>query len=286
MKSKTLATANWEDLTEPQPPETLTAVEQAGVLGDIDPERVLWLNNGILVLKKFLPDELIARYSEVRAQLPEDKSLKDNFWAGWHYSTPYMVCPELRDLALNKALTDKLAFLIGEDVGLHLALTGWVSTERNYHQDTYLNPPFLWSNYLAVWMALDDIHPDSGPFEFVRGSHNWETLRREKLFNFLSPDEQADPCWPTLTQDGVARVCEEKMKAMRAEPERFIPEKSDVLVWHSNLVHRGTKANNPDLLRKSLICHYSALSKRADMPNYKQHGDGGYYFELRVPVSE
>ena len=45
---------------------------------------------------------------------------------------------------------------------LHLALTGWISTQRDWHQDDYLNPPFVANWYAAVWMALDDISAESG----------------------------------------------------------------------------------------------------------------------------
>jgi len=36
-------------------------------------------------------------------------------------------------------------------------------------------------------MALEDIHPDCGPFEFVPGSHRWPTLRQEKVRSLLPP---------------------------------------------------------------------------------------------------
>ena len=34
--------------------------------------------------------------------------------------------------------------------------------------------------YLAVWMALDDIGPETGPFQFIPGSHRWPVLRRDQ----------------------------------------------------------------------------------------------------------
>src|SRR5438552_11002670 len=80
--------------------------------------------------------------------------------------------------------------LIGEPMMLHLALTGWVSTERTWHQDDYLNPAHVAGWYAAVWMALDDnIHSDSGPFEYLPGSHRWPTLRRDKVISFLTEEE-------------------------------------------------------------------------------------------------
>lgn len=45
--------------------------------------------------------------------------------------TPYLHVPALRDLALYPPLMEMLQSLIGEPMMLHLALTGWVSTQRN-----------------------------------------------------------------------------------------------------------------------------------------------------------
>jgi hypothetical protein len=49
------------------------------------------------------------------------------------------------------------------------------------------------------------------------------------------------------------------------------------LLWHSNLIHRGTKPRNPELLRKALILHYSGYSKRMDMEPKIRHAHGFYF---------
>lgn len=290
--AKNLNLAKWSDLTEAQPLDTLTSVEK-DFLGSyinnqssqLTPLQAEFCSNGVVVLKKFLPNGLMERYIRLRESLPKDRSQKDNFWAGWHYPTPFMVHEELRDLALFENMNGVLQELVGEEMGLNLALTGWVSTERNFHQDSYLNPPFLWSNYLAVWMALEDVHPDSGPFQYVPGSHRWETLRREKLFSYLTPDQQGSAHWPTFTQDEVARVCEEEIEKRKAKIVDFVPQRGDVLIWHSNLMHRGSEPKDKSLLRQALICHYSAVSKRKDMPlTRRMPKTNGVYFDLPVPV--
>ena len=45
-----------------------------------------------------------------------------------------------RTLALDPPLMAKLKEVSGEDMMLHLCLTGWISTKREWHQDDYLNP--------------------------------------------------------------------------------------------------------------------------------------------------
>lgn len=189
-----------------------------------------------------------------------------------------MHVPELRDISLYDPIMAVLKDLLGEEAGLHLNLTGWVSTERDWHQDTYLNPEFVGTRYAAVWMALEDISPDSGPFQFYPGSHLWPVIRRDKVFQFLTEEERNDPAWPTKTQGWIAKACEKYAEARDAHPVDYLPKKGDVLFWHSNLVHRGSRPKNKGVLRRSLIAHYSTLSSRVDMPRRAQHTNGRWYF--------
>ncbi|MEM6533791.1 MAG: phytanoyl-CoA dioxygenase family protein [Myxococcota bacterium] len=274
--SEALSSARWSDLAEPQPESTLTPVEQR----PRTPRQVSFIRDGVLRLPRFFADREMERYRRVREMLPKDHSQRDNFYGGWAHATPYMEHPALRRLALNHRLMRTLEELIGEPMGLHLCLTGWVSTERKFHQDTYLNPPELWSFYLAVWIALDDISPDAGPFQFVPGSHRWEVLRRESLFRYLTPEERESPYWPTWTQDDVSRICEDEIANRDAEITTYLPKRGDVLVWHSNLIHRGSAPSDPTALRRSLICHYSAYQRRRELNPWVRDwraGGGRYY---------
>lgn len=277
-----LARATWNDLTDEQPEVTKTVIEQAPL--ELLPEKQrFWREHGYVVLPNLIPTDVLDEYAAVRERLPKERSAPTNYWGGWHFPTPFMICPQLLDLATYHSLMHELASLVGEYMGLHLALTGWVSTERAWHQDTYLNPSFLWSHYAAAWIALDDIDGDAGPFELVEGSHLWPALRQDKLFRYLAPDQRASPHWPTFTQGEVARVCAEEMERRGSKISSFVPKRGDVLIWHSNLIHRGSAPKNPELLRKSLICHYSSIVRRLDMERLKRNPTNGMlYFDLPV----
>lgn len=277
-----LKQATWDDLTETQPNHTKTFLERQGIPFSLAENNQLyrWLREGVMELD-LSEDEnfmlLIDRYAEDRARLPRDRSQKTNYWNGWHYPTPYLDSRPMMELALCGQLVETLNYLLNENALLHLALTGWVSTERNWHQDSYLNPPNVWSHYVAAWIALDDISDDAGPFEYVPGSHRWEVLRQAKLFTHLPPAVRNSPDWPSITQGEVARICEERIQQSGIQPVRYTPKKGTVLFWHSNLMHRGTEPHNPDLLRKALILHYSGVSVRHDMEPIKRFQRGFYF---------
>ena len=191
-----------------------------------------------------------------------------------------MFVNEIKDIALSKKLATVLEELIGEPMGVHLNLTGWVSTERDWHQDEYLNPPCVNGWYISVWIALDNISADAGPFEYVPGSHKWDLVRRNKVLEFLSPKERIQNSWPKSSERFLTDLFQEQVSKNNLTPKQFLAKKGDVLIWHSRLMHRGSKPNKTDILRKSLICHYSGIHHRPDMPLKKQHKDGGYYFIL------
>jgi ectoine hydroxylase-related dioxygenase (phytanoyl-CoA dioxygenase family) len=217
-----------------------------------------------------LPEDLIEAYCELRQTV--------NTQTGWASTFPYMQHNAIKNLGLYRPVMQQMEDLIGDRMGMHLNLTGWVSTERNWHQDEYLNPPQISSWYCAAWFALDDIHPDSGPFQYVPGSHRWGIMRMEKTRQFLSESEKSDPNWPKLAERFVDKACEEEIERRGVEVVTYIPKKGDVLLWHARLLHRGSKPRKSGMLRKSFIAHYSGLSVRSDMQNRKEHDNGFWYF--------
>lgn len=244
-----------------------------------------WRKTGAVILPQFMNTDAIDAYVEERSHVPADF-----FKRGYPGPTPYEHVETMRRLCLQPSLQMALEILIGEQMMLHLCLTPWVSTERNWHQDDYLNPPHVNSWYAAVWIALDDIHPDAGPFEYIPGSHTWPLMRREKVLAHLTPEEReaADPIsgaklWPKLSERIVTPAIEDEIAARGIAPKQFIAKKGDVLIWHGRLMHRGTEPKNSALLRKALIAHYSGVNHRPDMPN-RAVENGGVYAVFNHPL--
>lgn len=262
--------AQLEDFCEQPPDHDLPPLDRAGVSPRGELQRT-WHRDGFVILHGILPDDLMEAYCRVREPLGP---------GGFGIGTPYLKCPELMELACYRPVTRVCEELIGEPMGLHLNLTGWVSTERKWHQDDYLNHDGMNAHYIAAWMALEDIHPDSGPFQCIPGSHRWPLFRRGKLMACLSDDEQNDPSWPRFTEDFVAGLFEEKREREGSEVFTWLGKRGDVLLWHGRLAHQGSKPNVPGTPRRGVINHYSALSRRVDMPNRGQLSNGSYYFLL------
>lgn len=242
----------------------------------LDADQQAWRRDGVLIKPGFFAGEVIDRYSAIRARVPNP--------GGWSCPVPYMHVAELRDICLDPRLSSLLGHLIGEEMGLHLNLTGWVSTDRNWHQDDYLNPPYVNSWYAAVWIALDDIHPDCGPFEYVPGSHRWSLMKSHRVRLFLNEDERETMAWPKLAERFVNDVATREIERRGPTPVRFLARKGDLLIWHGRLMHRGSVAAVPGMERRALIGHYSGTSHRIDMPEVAHTPKGSAYFVHDIPL--
>ena len=229
-----------------------------------------WNDNGFVIKKGFIPEELMQAYEE--CWLKHNSSRP----TGWDYCTPYRNHPEVLDILSYKGIHETIEGLIGEPGGVHLNLTGWVSTTRNWHQDTYLNPPHVGDYYVAVWIALEKIHPDSGPFQLVPGSHRWPVVTRQKILEALSPNER-DHRWPTHSERLLTPLFTEEILKRNATVHTHLPDRGDVLFWHGRLLHRGSLPNVPNMRRKVLIAHYSGVNHRQDMPKAQRYKDGWFF---------
>lgn len=248
-------------------------------------DQLHWRKYGYLIKRSLLPNDLIDAYVQIRG--------KQAGLGGWSSPSPYEHIPELRDLSLNKNILHINNSLIGDELVLHLNLTGWISTERDWHQDDYLNHPNVNGWYIAVWIALDDITEHCGPFEFIPGSHKWPVLRGQKVRDHMDPNDAketgwGDPGkhWTITSQKMVSEIVEHKKQELKSNTETFLAQKGDVLFWHSCLQHRGTKATKPEQERRALISHYSEISHQILIPPniIKTHSTGGKFAVFGNPL--
>jgi ectoine hydroxylase-related dioxygenase (phytanoyl-CoA dioxygenase family) len=269
-----------EDLSEPAP----------------EPGPADWNDEGVVILSDVLDPYMVEDYMTeweeangyrgVRTVVDDGVMGADQLDAdrpgGWPYVSPYMEHPALMAMCCQKALADELERLLGRPAGVHLNLTGWVSTQRDWHQDGYLNPEHVGDAYAAVWMALDDIHPDSGVFQYIPGSHRWHRLLRSKVGAYV---DLSDPAWPKHSEDILSPLVEAELRRRELTPVSYAPNRGDVLIWHPRLYHRGSTPTIPNAYRPALIAHYSGLGAHPELDALapvEQHALGGWYWPIQT----
>ena len=124
-----------------------------------------------------------------------------------------------------------------------------VGTQQHLHSDavhSHTEPPGF---MCGVWVALEDIHPDSGPLEYVPGSQRLPYIQAADVGVRQQPGVNPGQkifheYWQTaIRQGGLQR-------------ETFTPRLGQALIWSANLIHGGSMVENLQRTRWSQVTHY------------------------------
>lgn len=120
-------------------------------------------------------------------------------------------------------------------------------SQQAAHQDTafvYTDPPY---HFVASWIALEDVGPDTGELFYYPRSHKIDDLTFADGTKALRP---GDPDGPIYS------ISLEKLAGDYAlKRARFLPKRTDVLFWASDLIHGGEQTSRK-ATRRSLVTHY------------------------------
>jgi phytanoyl-CoA hydroxylase len=101
------------------------------------------------------------------------------------------------------------------------------------------------------WVALEDVQPLSGEFQFIPGSHRLP----EQLHYGTEKSHHGDFEEAYKILMATRRMCEER----GLETKNFMAKKGDVLIWHGDLMHGGAPIQDSTRTRKSLVVHLMPL---------------------------
>ena len=162
----------------------------------------------------------------------------------------YLVCEEVRQIALDPALSTALEDLLGEPAVLCNSVNVERGSARSRHTDSLHLTPRTPHRLISSWIALEDTHPDSGPLVYYPGSH------RIPLYVFNDGTHHASPAEIPDWHDYI----DVQLRLRGLKEKAFLARKGDVFLWHANLVHSGRPARDPKLSRASQVNHYFGRS--------------------------
>jgi ectoine hydroxylase-related dioxygenase (phytanoyl-CoA dioxygenase family) len=185
----------------------------------------------------------------------------------------------LRDPELAKLLSDLLG---GRSVFLQSIYFNRGSQQQSHTDYMYMGTdPAL--QLCGIWLACEDVTPESGPLVYYPGSHRLPSETVEERYRRRMPElekeiESNRDALEAFYGDRVAltgeslEVCvffDEWLGELAARLEHdgfdrvtFLPRKGDLLIWHANLVHGGSPVSDPAATRRSLVGHYLTKSVR------------------------
>jgi ectoine hydroxylase-related dioxygenase (phytanoyl-CoA dioxygenase family) len=207
------------------------------------------------------------------------------------------VSPERADRTMNFHQEAPTARRVLTDRRLLALLSDLLGNRAHFLQSIYFNtgsqqPPHSDYMYMGtdpplqlcgIWIACEDVTPDSGPLVYYPGSHllpsetvaerydrripdlrrrlteqraeledryaNRQAMTNESLPVCLLFDEWTTEVHSRLEQGGYERTT-------------FLAKRGDLLIWHANLVHGGSPVARPGATRRSLVAHYLTRSVR------------------------
>lgn len=133
------------------------------------------------------------------------------------------------------------------------------STGTLEHQDHYYLDTVPSGNLIGAWYALEDIHPDSGCFFVLPGSH------KDKVFEPVSSsgDRSLDSTY--ANHDQMRQEIVDLINQRQYKYEDLTIDRGDMIFWHPYLIHGAYNNRNPKYSRKSFTTHfYPSSYKRSD----------------------
>jgi len=157
---------------------------------------------------------------------------------------------DVRAIATNQIVIDLLSKLYDRAAFPFQTLNFPVGTQQEAHSDSVHFSSLPERFMCGVWLAMEDVGPESGPLFYYPGSHRWPIMtnamigRRGYGSSLVSAQDPYGPAWKAL--------CD----VNGAQEETFLARKGQALIWCANLLHGGSRQTDPRLTRWSQVTHY------------------------------
>jgi ectoine hydroxylase-related dioxygenase (phytanoyl-CoA dioxygenase family) len=235
---------------------------RAGEIDTIQAEACrYWVENGYLVLPGLIDhaslDATWLAYEEAlsaglfgdRRYVNEAKTLDDRTL------DPHLKVPSIRDLQRHPAVLKWTDLLLGRETVPFQTIMGHAGSQQAAHSDSIHMTTYPLGYLVANWIAFEDISENSGPLEYYPGSHKLPYLLSAEVgIRKHEFKEKGYSVYSERYEPAIRELCEEAGH----KKEVFLAKKGDVLFWHANLVHGGSRRVDPDVSRKALVCHFFA----------------------------
>jgi ectoine hydroxylase-related dioxygenase (phytanoyl-CoA dioxygenase family) len=194
--------------------------------------------NGYLVVKSVIDNDIIdSIVNEIYEKHPENKNQ-------YRITDAWKQYDIIGYLAFNKKIMNILFQLYNRKPLPFQTLNFYLGTEQKIHSDQIHFCSYPKNFMCGVWIALEDISMDSGPLIYYPRSH--------KLPFYTMHHLKIEPG----NYDEYEKKIEQKINTIGLSPKYGNIKKGDIIIWHANLLHGGSKRNNINLTRKSIVIHY------------------------------
>lgn len=188
----------------------------------------------------------------------------------------YLEVHQVRHLALNKRMTPILETLLGDRPVLCNSLSFEFGSQQPDHVDSLYMTPQTDGHLIAIWVALEDCHPDAGPLRYYPGSNKIPAYIFSNGGRSAIPEEMDQ--WSAYIADNLT--------SRGLTPHHFPAKKGDVFIWSCNLLHGGSHIKDKDKTRRSLVFHYYSKTDVDTLDvTARIYGHGFYMYRPHQPIN-
>jgi len=184
----------------------------------------------------------------------------------------YLRYAAIREALLHPKLLAFVRSVLADTPVLCNSLNMEHGSAQDYHADSLFMTPLTRGGLAAAWIALEDVHPGSGPLRLYSGSHLIPPFQFSNGAHHAIVAEL--PRW--------AEYMQHELDTRGLRSHTVYPRAGDVIVWHSDTVHGAEPIADVTLTRRSLVGHYFPL-RDARRRGFAIRGDGGECWIARRP---
>lgn len=246
--------ALWPWFEHPDAAARIDAMRRAGRITEREEADLRqFVDEGFMVLPAAIEESLLARI---------DGELDDVIAArtqGYQYGSSQRIVnlhvryAGVRALWRHPAVMRYLELVFGVPARPCQTLTYIFGSQQEAHQDTAHLTPFPAGYMCGVWVALEDVRPNSGELEVFPGTHRLPRV----YMDGAGCAKVTDGDWSEFSEKIVSRY-RDMLREGGFGKVTYRPKRGTVLVWHENLLHGGSVRVDMSLSRRSIVSHYFA----------------------------
>lgn len=163
------------------------------------------------------------------------------------------------EIAHNPEAKRICSLLFGEEATPGFSLSFGNGSEQQLHQDIAIFHIYPQNFLIGVWIALEDIHADSGPLIYYPKTHKLG-LWHKHAQNY--PKTNVETLGPEARGEYMSWLEEESKDT--SERKSLLIKKGQALFWHAGLAHGGSKRKDRSLSRHSYVVHMIPKNTHVD----------------------
>ncbi len=219
-----------------------------------------WVEHGYIILPGLINPETLDRVWAVyeaalasgKIEVPQEPIADNDTFPG-RCLDPHLKIDSFCEILRHEGMLHWMRLLMDREPKPFQTIAGHKGSQQGAHSDSIHMTTYPLGYLTAAWVAFEDIHPDSGPLVYYPGSHRLPYLFSDDVG--ISEQDFRERGYAPYFERYEPRI-NELVVENHIDPVYFHAKKGDVLIWHANLIHGGSRRRDIQRSRRAVVCHY------------------------------